>query len=103
VQIDGEQIKDISFLATACPICTASASMMTQLLAGKTKADAQRLYEAFHGLMTHPETTPSAELGDAAALAGVHRFPVRIKCATLPWHALNAAIAKGAMPQTQQM
>ena len=103
IQIDSEQIKDISFLATACPICTASASMMTQLLAGKTKADAQRLYQAFHGLMTHPESTPPADLGDAAALAGVHRFPVRIKCATLPWHAMNAAIAKGVIPTAPQL
>jgi SUF system NifU family Fe-S assembly protein len=97
LQLAGDQIQEISFVATACPICTASASMMTELLKGRTTADAQRLFGLFHTLMTSPDGTPPAgELGDAAALAGVHRFPLRIKCATLPWHTLRAAIARQA-------
>jgi SUF system NifU family Fe-S assembly protein len=93
LQLAGDQIQDISFVATACPICTASASIMTDLLKGKTTADAQRLFGLFRNLMTKPDGEPlPEELADAAALAGVHRFPLRIKCAMLPWHTLRATL-----------
>lgn len=89
-----DQIADISFLGSACPICTASASMMTGCLKGRSQADAKRLFQMFHDLMTLPtESLPTdSELGDLVALAGVHRFPSRIKCATLPWHTMIAAL-----------
>jgi len=101
VQLDGEVIKDIAFVGSGCAISTAAASMMTESLKGKTRAQAQALFEQFHELVTGDvnsfsrEASPSAAelpLGKLAAFGGVREFPIRIKCATLPWHTLQSAL-----------
>jgi nitrogen fixation protein NifU and related proteins len=95
VKLDGDKIQDISFQGTGCAISKASASMMTQTLKGKTKAEAERLFTRFHDLVTgHEEDSANTgtELGKLEVFSGVSEFPVRVKCATLAWHTLNAAL-----------
>jgi len=100
--IENDVIQDISFLcigadadaAKNCAISTASASMMTKALKGKTVAEADTLFNEFHGMLTgslDEESTPNG-LGHLKVFSGVREFPVRVKCATLPWHTLRAAI-----------
>ncbi|GAB6068086.1 SUF system NifU family Fe-S cluster assembly protein [Methylothermus subterraneus] len=91
LKFDGDRIADIGFQGQGCAISTASASLMTELVKGKTLAEAEKLFTAFHEIVTgHGESL--AALGKLAVLAGVRQYPSRIKCATLPWHALEAAI-----------
>jgi nitrogen fixation protein NifU and related proteins len=87
-------IKDVSFEGKGCAISTASASIMTETLIGKTQQDAERYFERFHELVTakNSESGSSDELGKLRVLAGVREFPARVKCATLPWHTVHAAI-----------
>ncbi|MDA8377286.1 MAG: SUF system NifU family Fe-S cluster assembly protein [Planctomycetia bacterium] len=87
-------IEDISFTGSGCAICTASASMMTEALKGKTIAQVQHLFNAFHTMLTGPmDQEPDIEkLDKLAVFSGVREFPVRVKCATLPWHTLQAAL-----------
>jgi nitrogen fixation protein NifU and related proteins len=95
VKLDGDKIQDISFQGTGCAISKASASMMTQTLKGKTKAEAEQLFTRFHDLVTgHEENSANTgtELGKLEVFSGVSEFPVRVKCATLAWHTLNAAL-----------
>ncbi len=92
------RIADAAFQGRGCAISTASASMMTELLRGKTVEQAETLFEAFHHLCTEGRQTGlSAELEEdldkLQVLAGVRQFPMRVKCATLPWHTMAAAIA----------
>jgi nitrogen fixation protein NifU and related proteins len=84
-------IQDVSFQGSGCAISKASASMMTQTLKGKTASQAEEIFTRFHDLVTgHGE--PGEDLGKLAVFAGVSEFPVRVKCATLSWHALRAAL-----------
>ncbi|MBI3951557.1 MAG: SUF system NifU family Fe-S cluster assembly protein [Acidobacteria bacterium] len=93
LQVEGEVIKDISFQGQGCAVSTASASMMTESLKGKTPTEAEALFQRFHDLVTgKPEVTEGPELGKLAIFAGVQKYPVRVKCATLPWHTLRAAL-----------
>lgn len=93
LKLDGERIADAKFEARGCAISVASASMMTEMVRGKTVDEARALFEQFHGLVTgKPMTDESDDLDRLAALSGVRDFPSRIKCATLPWHALTAAL-----------
>ena len=87
-------IEDISFTGNGCAISTASASMMTEALKGKSLAEVQALFERFHTMLTSPmDRDPDIEVLDKLAVfSGVREFPVRVKCATLPWHTLQAAI-----------
>jgi len=87
-------IRDISFQGSGCAISKASASMMTQALKGKSRAEADKLFDRFHKLVTgHPTTNGNeSELGKLNVFAGVSEFPVRVKCATLAWHTLRAAL-----------
>lgn len=85
--VEGDVVRDARFEGHGCSISQASASMMTDLIIGRAIADAERLIEQFKGLMRGEE--PAEELGDLAALAGVRKFPVRVKCATLPWVTLQ--------------
>jgi nitrogen fixation NifU-like protein len=71
---------------------------MTETLKGRTRAEAQRYFDEVHGLLTRSEFTPTLELGKLAALSGVREFPVRVKCASLCWHTLNAALANRPQP-----
>jgi nitrogen fixation NifU-like protein len=96
--LDGDRISDLRFEGKGCAISVASASLMTEALKGRTRADAQRYFDAVHGLLTRPDYTPSMDLGKLAALSGVREFPVRVKCASLCWHTLNAALANQSQP-----
>ena len=86
------QIEDIAFVNSGCTISTASASMMTDAVLGKTKEQALELAEVFAQMVQGQEDSRQKELGDAAFLAGVAKFPQRIKCSTLGWNALKRAI-----------
>lgn len=93
LKLDGDRIADAKFEARGCAISVASASMMTDMVKGKTVEEARALFEQFHGLVTgKPMDDESDDLDRLAALSGVRDFPSRIKCATLPWHALTAAL-----------
>jgi len=89
----GDVIENIAFEGSGCAICTASSSVMTELLKGKTLGDAETLFGTFHGLVTSdPDSEVDAKtLGKLAIFAGVREFPLRIKCATLAWHTMRAA------------
>jgi nitrogen fixation protein NifU and related proteins len=89
-----EKIRDISFQGAGCAISKASASMMTQSLKGKTRAEAEKIFEHFHRLVTgqFPVNGNQADLGKLSVFSGVSEFPVRVKCATLAWHTLRAAL-----------
>jgi len=92
--VDGV-IRDASFGGLGCAIAIASASLMTESVKGRTVAEADALFERVQRLITAPADAPVEDLGALSALAGVRRFPVRVKCATLPWCALRAAAAAG--------
>src|SRR4051812_48368323 len=94
VKLNGNKIEDVSFKGAGCSISTASASMMTEALKGKSLPEAQALFDRFHEVLTGPpdESTEAEDLGKLAAFHGVRRFPVRVKCATLAWHTLQAAL-----------
>jgi nitrogen fixation NifU-like protein len=100
IELEGEVIRDIAFQGSGCAISKASASMMTAGLKGKTVGEAEEAFERFHQMLTEPRPSEeaSAAMGKLAAFAGVREFPIRIKCATLPWHTLNAALAGRAEP-----
>jgi nitrogen fixation NifU-like protein len=91
LHMDGDTIDDVSFQGSGCAISKASASLMTQTVKGKTRAEAEQIFESFHGLVTGHGG--GGELGKLQAFAGVSRFPLRVKCATLAWHALRSALA----------
>jgi nitrogen fixation NifU-like protein len=93
LEVEGESIRDIAFQGSGCAISKASASMMTQAVKGRSKAEAHQLFETFHKLVTTGEANgEKAELGKLAVFSGVSEFPVRVKCATLAWHTLEAAL-----------
>ena len=94
ILLDGETIEDLRFEGSGCAICTASASVMTDSLKGKTLGEAEELFGRFHNLVTgDPTETPDTEgLGKVAVFFGVREFPVRVKCATLAWHTFRAAL-----------
>jgi len=92
--IKGDVIEDAHFVGAGCAISTASASLMTQSVKGRTVAEAERLFEGFHELVTgEPGAAVDADsLGKLAVFGGVREFPVRVKCATLAWHTLKSAL-----------
>jgi len=92
LQMDGDSIRDISFQGSGCAISKSSASMMTQMLKGKTKQEADELFERFHKLVTGEANGNHADLGKLEVFSGVSEFPARVKCATLAWHTLQAAL-----------
>lgn len=94
LQIENGTVKDIGFIGTGCAISTASASMMTEQLKGKTEAQAREVFERFHQLVTdHSQTAPDlSAMGKLAVFSGVREYPVRVKCATLAWHTMCAAL-----------
>jgi nitrogen fixation NifU-like protein len=93
LKMEGDLVTDISFQGAGCAISTASASLLTESLKGKTLAQAEALFESFHDLVTglQPDKAP---LGKLAVFSGVCDYPTRVKCATLPWHTLRAALAE---------
>ncbi|HET7757772.1 MAG TPA: SUF system NifU family Fe-S cluster assembly protein [Steroidobacteraceae bacterium] len=92
VRLEGERIADIRFEGRGCAISTASASLMTEAVKGRPRAEVRALFERVHALLTQPDAAPDTDLGKLAALSGVREFPARVKCASLPWHTLNAAL-----------
>jgi len=96
VRMNGERVEDIRFEGAGCAISTASASLMTEAVKGKERAAVRALFDRVHSLLTHFDGEPDAGLGKLAALSGVREFPARVKCATLSWHTLNAALEHGA-------
>ena len=92
VRLAGELIADIAFQGSGCAISTASASLLTESLRGRTRTEAHRLFEGFHDLVTGRKPPAEAPLGKLAAFSGVAQYPLRVKCATLAWHALRSAL-----------
>lgn len=92
LKIEDGIVKDVSFEGTGCAIATASASLMTEALKGKTEAQVQALFGRFHEMVTASDAAPQAEMGKLSVLSGVREFPARVKCATLAWHTLQAAL-----------
>ena len=103
LQLEDETVKDISFEGSGCAISKAAASMMTQAVKGKTKQEAEQLFAEFHKMVTgelDEQKTPN-QLGHLQIFAGVREFPVRVKCATLAWHTMQAALNNKAMVSTE--
>jgi nitrogen fixation NifU-like protein len=96
VRMNGDALEDIRFEGKGCAISTASASLMTEAVKGKSRADIARLFEQVHALLTQQHGGTGVELGKLAALSGVREYPARVKCASLSWHTLNAALANSA-------
>ena len=95
--MDGDTVKDISFVGSGCAISKASASILTTALKGKTKPEVKALFDKVHDMITTGKAD-GADLGKLAVFAGVHKFPARVKCAILPWHAVVAAMDGKAEP-----
>jgi len=104
LQISDGVINDIRFEGSGCAISKASASMMTDAVKGKSQADAEKLFAEFHEMVTSQEADEDSEsLGKLAVFAGVRDYPARVKCASLAWHTLNAALANsGESVSTEQ-
>src|SRR6185437_2403000 len=96
VKMNGDRLEDLRFEGKGCAISTASASLMTEAVKGKDKAAIGALFEKVHDLLTQQNAVPGPELGKLAALSGVREFPSRVKCASLCWHTLNAALDRSA-------
>ncbi len=91
-RVDGDVLEDIGFEGSGCAISTASASLMTQIVKGKSRAEVEGIFQRFHDLVTGEGEADASELGKLEVLSGVREFPTRVKCATLVWHALRAAM-----------
>ena len=102
--LEGEVLRDVGFEGSGCAISKASASLMTEAVKGRSVAEVERLFEGFHRLVTSDPQAPAdaSGLGKLAVFAGVREFPVRVKCATLAWHTLRAALAGGASATTEE-
>jgi nitrogen fixation NifU-like protein len=99
VTLDGDRVADVAFQGSGCAISKASASLMTEALKGKTIAEAGALFDRFHEMVTSSPDRPAPDLGKLTVLAGVREFPTRVKCASLAWHTLKAAMSEdGAGP-----
>lgn len=100
VALAGDRLEDVGFQGAGCSISTASASLMTEAVRGKSRGEVEALFERFHRLITSDPSraaeNAAPELGKLAAFSGVCEFPVRVKCASLPWHTLKAALDGGA-------
>ena len=95
LDINNDKIENIGFDGSGCAISVASASLMTDLLKGKSIDEAQGIFNAFHDMVTKDNGINTGSLGKLTALAGVRDYPARVKCATLCWHTLHAALAGG--------
>ena len=99
LQLEGDVVKDASFVGRGCSISTASASMMTESLKGKTLAEVETLFQGFHDLVTGERSrSQGTDLGKLTVFSGVSEFPARVKCASLAWHTLKAALEGDSTP-----
>jgi nitrogen fixation NifU-like protein len=96
LRLDGDRLSDVRFNGQGCAISVASASMMSEAVTGKTLAEVEALYREVHALLTEPAHVPAVPLGKLMALGGVREFPARVKCASLCWHTLHAALQRHA-------
>jgi nitrogen fixation NifU-like protein len=102
VRLDGDRIADVSFHGSGCAISVASASLLTESIKGKTIADAEQLFQQMHRLLTRDDAGIDVDsLGKLGALSGVREFPARVKCASLCWHTLDAALHRQDMVSTE--
>ena len=104
LKLDGDRVSNIAFEGNGCAISTASASLMTEALKGKTITQARELFEKFHALVTGrlEDHESGPDLGKLEVFAGVSQYPVRVKCATLAWHTLQAALKDERTPVTTE-
>ena len=102
IKLNGDKVEDVRFEGKGCAISTASASLMTEAIKGKDRAAIDALFHKVHTLLTQANVEPTPDLGKLAALSGVREFPARVKCASLCWHTLNAALEQSdaAAPAT---
>jgi len=98
LRMNGDRIEDVRFEGNGCAISTASASLMTEAVKGKDKAHVGELFGKVHSLLTQQDAAADSSLGKLAALSGVREYPARVKCASLCWHTLNAALDRSAAP-----
>ena len=101
LKVEGNRIEDVSFEGAGCAISKASASMMTDALKGRTLQEADALFARFHQMVTTPPDQPVEDMGKLSSLAGVREFPVRVKCASLAWHTLKAAMTNEHRTSTE--
>lgn len=101
LQVDGETIADVAFQGSGCAISKASASLMTDAVKGKSLGEALALFGRFHTMVTTPPAEPVENMGKLSVLAGVREFPVRVKCASLAWHTLKAALDRKEQTSTE--
>jgi nitrogen fixation protein NifU and related proteins len=99
--VENDRIADVAFQGSGCAISKASASLMTDALKGQTVEAARALFERFHRMVTTPPDQPVEDLGKLSVLAGVREFPVRVKCASLAWHTMNAALSREEKASTE--
>jgi nitrogen fixation protein NifU and related proteins len=92
LRVEDGIVRDAGFEGSGCAISTASASLMTEMLKGRTEAESEALFQKFHDLVTGKSMPDSASLGKLAVFSGVREYPVRVKCAVLAWHTLRAAL-----------
>ncbi len=102
--LDGEKIEDVSFRGAGCAISVASASLMTEHLKGKSLEEARTLFQDMHAMLTGDSgrSVDTEKMGKLAALSGVSEYPTRVKCATLCWHTLRAALENDSSPATTE-
>lgn len=93
VKLEGDRIVDVAFQGVGCAISKASASLMTEALKGKTVAEARELFDKFHDMVTSSPETAAPDLGKLSVLSGVREYPTRVKCASLAWHTMKAAVS----------
>jgi nitrogen fixation NifU-like protein len=102
VKLDGDTVSDVSFKGTGCAVSKSSASLMTAAVKGKSLSETKQLYDKFHDMVTGKMTDAErAQMGSLAALGGVSKFPLRVKCASLAWHALKSALDDGGEVSTE--
>ena len=102
LRMDGDRLTDLRFEGQGCAISMASASLMGEAVKGRRRDEIERLYADVHALLTGGESVDAQQLGKLAALGGVAEFPARVKCASLCWHTLNAALAQKHAPVTTE-
>ncbi len=98
LRMQDDRVQDLRFEGQGCAISTASASLMTEAVKGRSRPEIARLFDEVHALLTAPSGAPAPELGKLLALAGVAEYPARVKCASLCWHTLNAALDRAPAP-----
>ena len=103
LKLDGDKVADISFKGSGCAVSKSSASLMTSTVKGKTVQETRELFERFHDMITGKLADGERDrMGSLAALGGVSKFPVRVKCASLAWHALKSALEGGGEVSTER-